>query len=394
MSHGFFNNYSKGGDNMSKNIKAICWKRVKDLYGKKPEERVKNRLNKELSLIYQNESSEWYEIAKDIVDMCESDGYHVFSRYSTAGAFVNYLCGISEINPLEPHYRCPNCKYVEFVDDDIFKIGYDLSLKSCPSCGENMIADGVNIPMESYFGLKESRRTFPHIYLGVPAKYCEASKKKFETIYGQEEFIDDVMPHWGLEMYRDLEKFTSIKVQDISLSYSFFRVGLYNCDFLEENLKSMISYLKPKTFEELVRTLALYHSTGAWKGTGQLLYNRYDFFLKDLICVREDVMEYMLKLGASREDAYYFMEYVRKGLGADFFFKEEGQDFCKKYELPSWFIATTSNIKYLPLKAHMVSYAMMIIRLSWYKQNYPQEFCWACPIKCKDESCKLQIKCG
>ena len=377
---------------MSEILNDICWMRVKRLYGEKPEKRVMNRLKKELKLIYQNEFPEWYEIAKDIVDMCENDRYHVFCRYSTGASFVNFLCGISEINPLEPHYRCPNCQYVEFVDDDILKIGYDLPRKSCPSCGQNLIADGVNIPMESYFGLKKSHRSFPHIYLGVPSKYCEASKRKLETIYGQNDFIDDIMPHWGLEMYRDLEKFTSIKVKDISLSYSFFRDGLYNCDFLEENLKSMISNLKPKNFEELVRTLALYYSTGAWKGTGQILYNRHDFSLKDLICVREDVMEYMLKIGASREAAYSFMEYVRKGIATEFYFKVEGQTFCKKYRLPAWFIATTSNIKYLPLKAHMISYAIMLIRLSWYKRSYPQEFCWACPIKCKDENCKLQIK--
>ena len=132
-------------------IIRLTKERAEELYGPSPPELIEQRIAKELNSIINNGFAVLYWIAHKLVKKSNEDGYLVGSRGSVGSSFVAYLCGITEVNPLPPHYRCPTCKEVNFADkDSIQGSGADLIDKNCPLCGIKLIKDGHNIPFEVF----------------------------------------------------------------------------------------------------------------------------------------------------------------------------------------------------------------------------------------------------
>ncbi len=173
-------------ENSDQMLRDICYNKAHEMYGPDLPEIVKERLERELNSIIGNGYAVMYIIAQKLVWKSNEDGYLVGSRGSVGSSFVATMSGITEVNPLSPHYYCKNCHFVDFDSPEVKAFagrgGCDMPDRYCPDCGEPLEKDGFDIPFETFLGFKGDKE--PDIDLNFSGDYQSKAHKYTEVIFG------------------------------------------------------------------------------------------------------------------------------------------------------------------------------------------------------------------
>lgn len=456
-----------------------------ELYGDPLPEVVQARLDRELKSIIGNGFASLYLMAQRLVFKSNSDGYLVGSRGSVGSSFVATMAGITEVNPLQPHYVCPNCKHSTFEIDRLqYFCGIDMPNKDCPVCGTRYNKMGFDIPFEVFLGFDGDKTpdidlNFSGEYQGTAHKYVEemfgrghafragtisgvAERTAFEYVRQYEEKTgkvlrkaereriaqgcqdvkvttgqhpggivivpkeDDILDYTpiqypadksnkntitthfdfhamddrlvkldilghddptALKMLKDLTGLDPVTIPlddpdtmriyvasdslHVDLSEIDCKVGtLGTPEFGTGFVRGVLDATQPSTMEELVRISGLTHGTDVWLGNAEPLVINKIAKLNEVICTRDDIMNYLILHGVDASSSFKIMESVRKGKGL----KPEMEQKLLDNEIPAWYIDSCRKIKYMFPRGHAVAYTMMSFRVAYYKVHYPLEF--------------------
>lgn len=407
----------------------ICKERIRFLYGTDPPGLVTERFEAELAIMQGTNHSSVYMLVHYLIKHLRSKGYCTGVRGTLSSLLVSFLLEITEENPLPAHYRCPNCKYTQWMPEAAS--GYDLPAEICPHCGRELYGDGHNLPYETCMGLVPGAQV-PYVEMHLTPAALETAVRYLVQLLGEDRValacewnnpvcfmllpdgmrFEDVTPITPLDppvfgvrkqtvfpgyelesvlqkvlllpldtydCFSELHHLTNTKPGDIRYNdpnvYQLF-LKRETCGIPEFSSgvgKEILGRLENIQFSDLVRISGMVHGTDVWYDNGENLLAEHPF--RELIGDRNDIFLTMQKYGVDRETAYAVAEIVRKGkLGVRSEENARLEEKLHSASVPQWYIDSMKRITSLFCKSHLIVFVKLYFSLAWFKCYYPEHF--------------------
>lgn len=296
--------------NMEINIKKLCDDALKGKYGEYANKEITSRLANELEVIENSDTGKYYILAKEVAERLRNENIPFFPRGYAGASFVAYLLGITETNPLQPHYYCLKCKSTEFINDKQVYSGFDLIMnrRFC-KCGEELCADGHNIDSVMFTGVYGGK--LPKFDFCVPPSEVKRATQLKELLTCSHKTDNIKISESKLLGFLNhkicLRSTLNADLSAILNKKTYTDLGM-NSDFFDE----LVIAVKPHTFSDFVRLLGLYHGTNIWRNNVENLdANERD--MREIPVFADDILNLMVESGASKEYAYKVANDVRRG---------------------------------------------------------------------------------
>lgn len=395
-------------------IESIALNKAHMIYGNTLPKQVKERFDKEIALIKSNNFSVIYLACRYIAEYASSNGYHTIVTGSAGSSFISFLLGITELNPLKPHYLCKKCRSADFFGDCIYD-GYDLIGKECPVCGSYMQGDGHDMPYELFMGTdgdklpvfkfavsNEARSKIIDYICALSSYVNNLTEKPPQSEYLSS--LNSILKWFNIrsaryiDMLELLEKYTEIPKSHINVKekevFSLFgnsaslglngnspkTLGIY--EFGIFFIINMLNKINPSDFGELVKIFGLSHGTKTWTENGKLLIEKNICKITETAASPDDIFNTLSIYGIDSHTAFEISEAVCNGELANEDTEESKKrllsEFLKNHGVPQWFTESLLKIRYMENKSFAVANTKIALALAWYKIHYPAEFYAAC----------------
>ncbi|MBQ3182360.1 MAG: helix-turn-helix domain-containing protein [Clostridia bacterium] len=384
-------------------IKKQLWNKALEImhnrYGEIVPIEILNRFLSEQTEMQNTDMIVYFDFLSVLVSEAKKCGEHIRVKGGVGSSFVAYLLGATEVNPLKPHYYCPDCKTVIF--DDSVKSGWDLPYRRC-LCTKPMISGGHGIPFEIY---RNDVQNNISLTVSVSPEFFSSAKKCAEKYFKEYKTkVEDrderisiitVTSQWSerritfftddeLARYKALEQVTATSFDRLDFNTEDILREFQNgntdgvTEFKWTFAKNMLDKTTPSSFNDLIQIVGLSHGTGVWHNNADKMIEQ-GLSVGKTIAYRDDVFNYIQKKMISKGltdtgFAYKVMEDTRRGIYAKNGVPNDIKMQLKSIGAEDWFLDSMGKIKYLFQKAHGVTYVRSAAILMWYKFYYPTEF--------------------
>lgn len=395
---------------MRNNLWDKAWIRLKDLYGAKPPMRIVERFETEKALMKDCALIEHFGFLSELADYSRQICSHISLHDEIGNLFIAWLLGATDVNPLEPHYLCKNCKTVEFRSD--VWDGWDLLPKKC-SCGHTMYPDGHGLPSEKTIISLSKRPTFeinmspellPEAETHLREYFAaEAQIARVRLMGDVDSFIlldkDEPMPSsvltwkeqtqhyvdkphyifsesWREHAVQELCRVTENTPEQVDFLSEETITAFRKADIPEALLsnRSIIPFLQqiqPECFSHILKAEGLRCATGAWKDNQEPLWKSGILTTDALIAFREDVYDNIMAAMKNSEyaESGFALSIMERTYLGRFYSKGiplETEQMLQKLEMPVWYANTLKKMKYLYPRAHSISCLRLEMILMWF----------------------------
>ncbi len=375
-------------------INEAVIKRCHELYGDTLPKEVTERLEVEWAVLEERDWAVTLRALTEVKRICNDKGGRFFISGPLESSFIAYLLGISYIDPMPPHYLCPECKHTEFPKDPPALCGPDLPVRLCPSCGTPMLKSGYDIQMEFLFPDRIWPYTEIHCEGSCLSEICRALRDTLGFIpvskpeYGMLafEFPGEDTPLINLYEIISLEQ-ESLLCSITGIDPSVIQPDGGEIDSLRIELAAEIKRRRPlidpilssapiNCIEDIIHIFGLDLSMMTWESSGEKLLRELMFAPKDTVSSRDDVFNKLVRHGMERDKAYVITSAVRKGrcLHGEHRRWPEWEKEMHEIGIPKWYTESMKEILYLPPRAKCVACAIRAYKAAWIKKHYPEAF--------------------